>query len=385
MFKHFIPVDLRFGVGALEQLGKTRLPGKKALLVMTSGKSLKNNGTLDRVLALLGKNGVETVVFDKIQPNPTLKTVNEGGETARKNGCDFVVGLGGGSPIDSAKSIAVAAVNGGDYWDYVGAGSGKGQKVTKALPIVAIPTTAGTGTETDPWTVVTKEETNEKIGSGWNVTFPALSIVDPELMVSIPPHLTAYQGFDAFFHAAEGFLANIHNPMSDLYAGMSLSLLYKSLVKAVKNGKDIEARTDVALASTVAGMVESTSSCISEHSMEHAMSAYYPELPHGAGLIMLSRAYFEFFAAKVPDRVGAMAEVMLSKPGAKAGDFLAAMAEMQDQCGVGGLKMSDYGITEADLPKFAANARETMGGLFTLDPVELSDDDVVGIYRKSYR
>ena len=139
--------------------------------------------------AQLRLNNVETLVYDKILPNPIKEHVMEAAAICREEKCDFVVGLGGGSSIDSAKSIAVMACNDGDYWDYVSGGSGKGRPVTKALPIIAIPTTAGTGTEMDPWTVITHETAQEKIGFGCQLTFPTLSIVDPELMVSIPPHL----------------------------------------------------------------------------------------------------------------------------------------------------------------------------------------------------
>lgn len=385
VFSCHIPVDLRFGPGSLELLGKVKLPGKKALVVMSAGKSLKANGTVDRLTALLKKNGADSVLFDKVQPNPTLSGVRAGAEAARENGCDFVVGLGGGSPIDSAKAIAVAAANPGDYWDYIGAGSGGGKTPERALPIVAIPTTAGTGTEADPWTVVTKEETNEKIGSGWNSTFPTLAIVDPELMLTIPPDLTAYQGFDAFFHSAEGFINKIANPISDMFAEKSLRLLYRRLPGAVKDGGDIDARTDVALASTLAGMVETVSGCTSEHSLEHAMSAYHPELPHGAGLIMISNAYFAHFAKKVPERVAEMAGAMLELPGAKASDFLDALKKLQEDCGVAGLKMSDYGITREELPKLVKNARDYMGGLFKVDPAPLSDEEALAIFEESYR
>lgn len=144
------------------------------------------------------------------------------------------------------------------------------------MPIIAIPTTAGTGTEADPWTVITHETAQEKIGFGCQYTYPVLSIIDPELMTSIPPHLTAYQGFDAFFHAAEGFIANCATPISDLYALEAIRLIYKYLPVAVADGRNLKARAKLAWASTLAGMVESTSSCTSEHSMEHAMSASTP-------------------------------------------------------------------------------------------------------------
>ena len=310
-FNYYIPTKILFGAGKLNELSKEALPGRKALIVISAGKSIKENGYLDRLVNILRSKEVEYTVFDKILPNPVKRHVAEGAQLARQEGCDFVIGFGGGSSIDSAKSIAVMATNPGDYWDYVGGGSGKGLPLqNKPLPVVAITTTAGTGTEADPWTVITKEDTNEKIGYGNEYTFPVLSVVDPELMLTVPADLTAYQGFDALFHSTEGYIANIATPVSDAFALKSIELIAKYLPIAVKDGKNLEARSNVALANTLSGLVESTSSCTSEHSMEHALSAYHPKLPHGAGLIMLSEAYYSFFAAKVPERFAEMAKAM---------------------------------------------------------------------------
>lgn len=384
-FNLYIPTKLLFGCGELKKLATEPMPGKKAMIVISGGTSMKKYGYLDKVVGYLKENHIESVVFDKILANPIKQHVMEAAAICRDEQCDFVVGLGGGSSIDSAKSIAVMACNTGDYWDYVVGGRGKGKPVEKALPIVAIPTTAGTGTEADPWTVITHETAHEKIGFGCPLTFPTISIVDPELMVSIPPRFTAYQGFDAFFHAAEGYIANCATPISDLYALEAIRLLYKYLPAAVANGHDLEARTNVAWASTLAGMVESTSSCTSEHSMEHAMSALYPALPHGAGLICLSKAYFETFVDDSKDRYMKMAEVMTSEPAQQAGDFVDALVKMQKACGMDQLKLSDWGLKEEDLPEMVQNAKATMGGLFQLDPRMLTDDEILAIYKKSYR
>lgn len=387
-FNYFIPTRILFGRGQLNHLGDQTLPGKKALVVISSGKSIRANGYLDRTLEQLHRAGVETVVFDKILPNPVLRHVMEGAQVARDNHCDFVVGLGGGSSIDAAKAIAVMATNDGDYWDYIFGGSGKGQPVKNdPLPIVAITTTAGTGTEADPWTVTTKEETNEKIGFGYDKTFPVLSIVDPELMTTVPPHLTAYQGFDALFHSTEGYINTTHYVMSDLYSLEAIRLIGKSLAKAVANGNDMDAREDVALANTLAGLVESTSGCTSEHSMEHAMSAFHPNLPHGAGLIMLSRAYYTHLAQThaCDDRMVAMAKALGKTDATTAMDFVDALVALQKACGVDQLKMSDYGITEEELERIATNARETMGGLFSVDPIEINHDDTLKILKASFR
>lgn len=385
-FSYYIPTKIFFGSGMINKLGEMKLPGEKALIVISSGTSMKKYGYLDKLCKLLEKNSCEYVVYDKIKPNPTYKNVMEGSEIAKKNSCDFVIGLGGGSSIDAAKSIAIMVTNEGDYWDYVHGGTGKGLPLgNKPLEIVAITTTAGTGTEADPWTVITKEDTFEKIGYGNNDTFPSISIVDPDLMMSVPTKLTAYQGFDALFHATEGYLANISNEISDMYALKSIELIGRSLAKAVNDGNDKEARTDMALANTLSGFVESTSSCISEHSLEHALSAYHPELPHGAGLIMISEAYYRFFMDKVPDRFIKMARALGNKNAEEPIDFVNGLLKLQKDCGVDELKLSDYGIQKDNLEMYAKNAMDTMGGLFELDPYKLTLSEATSILEHAYK
>ncbi|WP_273325202.1 iron-containing alcohol dehydrogenase [Vallitalea guaymasensis] len=385
-FSYYIPTKIFFGSGMINKLGEMKLPGKKALIVISSGTSMKKYGYLNKLCKLLEKNSCEYVVYDKIKPNPTYKNVMEGSEIAKKNNCDFVIGLGGGSSIDAAKSIAIMVTNEGDYWDYVHGGTGKGLPLgNKPLEIVAITTTAGTGTEADPWTVITKEDTFEKIGYGNNDTFPSISIVDPDLMMSVPTKLTAYQGFDALFHATEGYLANISNEISDMYALKSIELIGRSLAKAVNDGNDKEARTDMALANTLSGFVESTSSCISEHSLEHALSAYHPELPHGAGLIMISEAYYRFFMDKVPDRFIKMARALGNQNAEEPIDFVNGLLKLQKDCGVDELKLSDYGIQKDNLEMYAKNAMDTMGGLFELDPYKLTLSEATSILEHAYK
>lgn len=385
-FHYYMPTRILFGKGALNKLHDQKLPGSRALIVISAGQSIKKHGYLARLEEQLEKAGVTHVLFDKILPNPIKDHVMEGAALAKEQKCDFVIGLGGGSSIDSAKSIAVMAVNEGDYWDYISGGTGKGKPVpSEPLPVIAITTTAGTGTEADPWTVITNGE--EKIGFGYDRTFPVLSIVDPELMMSVPADLTAYQGFDALFHSTEGYLNKTANEMSDLFALKSISLIGRSLAKAVKDGNDEEARAHVALANTLAGIVESTSGCISEHSIEHAMSAYHYQLPHGAGLIMISLAYYTFLAKSgcCNDRLIDMAKALGKTDADKPTDFVVALQALQKACGVSNLKMSDYGISKDELEKIADNAYTTMGGLFQVDPCVIPKEDTVKILEESYR
>ena len=384
-FDFYIPTKILFGCGRLQELSKIALPGKKALIVITNGKSMKNLGYLARVEEYLKQNGAQSVLFDKILPNPIQEHVMEAAELARNENCDFIIGLGGGSAIDSAKSIALMVRNPGTYWDYVK--SGKAIKET-VLPVIAIPTTAGTGTESDPWTVITNPQTNEKIGFGIAELFPKIAIVDPELMTSVPSHLTAYQGMDAFFHSAEGYLAKVAQPISDVMALDSIRRITNFLPSAVKDGKNIHAREELAWASTQAGMVESTSCCISEHSMEHALSAFYPELPHGAGLVALSVPYFSYLLQKdrqsVENRYKEMAKAM-GKKGEKAEEFVMALQELIAAIGLSELKLSDWGIKKEEAEKLAANSFEAMGSLYDLDPTSLSLNDATCIIREAIR
>lgn len=386
-FNYYVPTKLLFGKGQLSHLHQQVLPGKKALIVISAGKSIRKYGYLERLEEQLKLANTEYVIYDKIQPNPTKPSVMEGAAVAKANGCDFVIGLGGGSSIDAAKSIAVMATNEGDYWDYISGGTGKGQPIpNNPLPIIAITTTAGTGTEMDPWTVITNEETNEKIGFGYEKTFPVLAIVDPELMMSVPPMLTAFQGFDALFHSTEGYINNTAYVMSDLYALKAIELIGKSLAAAVKDGNNEEARANVALANTLSGLVESTSGCTSEHSIEHALSAFHTDLAHGAGLIMISKAYYTHIAKSgaCDQRMIDMAKALGDADATEPMDFVKALEALQQACGVAELKMSDFGITGEDMGKYASNARETMGGLFEVDPLPITHEEVIKILEESF-
>lgn len=388
MYDMYVPTRVMFGVGMLNRLSEQPLPGKRALIVISNGKSTRANGYLARTEEQLHKAGVETVVFAGATPNPTVSDVNAGAKAARENGCDFLVALGGDSVMDCSKGIAVMATNEGELWDYVTIGSGKGHPIAvRPLPIVAVTTTAGTGSETDNSGVITKEDTFEKAFIGDASLFPVLAIVDPELMATVPPAFTAYQGFDALFHSTEGYIAGGANLMSDMYALTAIEHLAKYLPRAVKDGKDMEARTHVAWGNTLSGAVMCLTLITSEHAMEHALSAYHPALPHGAGLIMISKAYYKYFIEHhaCDDRFVRMAQVMGMPEATKPEDFLTALTRLQEACGVADLKMSDYGIKPDELETLMRNSREVMGIMYTSDRVKMSDEDIVNVYKESYK
>lgn len=383
------PTKLLFGVGKLGELHSEKLPGKKALLLLSKGQSVHKNGSYDKTVEELKKAGIEHAEFAKIMENPLVEVVEEATAFAKENGCDFIVALGGGAVLDSSVAVATMATNPGHLWDYVSGGTGKALPlVNQPLPIVTIATSSGTGSEMNEWGVICKEDTHEKIGFGIpGVGKPYLAVVDPTYMTTVPPKYTAYQGFDALFHNTEVMMSTSLNILSEAIALSAIENIAKYLPRAVKNGNDLEAREHVAYGSTMAGITMQLTSTTAQHSMEHAMSAYHRNLQHGAGLIMISKEFAQFFVDRhaCDDRFLKMAKAMGVENPISPQDFIEALVQLQKDCGVDDLKMSDYGFTKDECMTLAINARETMGGLYAANPCEMTDEDVAGIFERSFK
>ena len=394
-FNFSISTNALFGAGKLNELHtQINAPmgvvtGKKALVVISNGKSTRANGYLERLENELKQANVEYVIYDKISANPIKPVVEEGGRVAKENGCDMIVALGGGSVLDASKAIGLMATNeSNDLWDYVMFGTGKKQWAPNAsLPIVAIPTTAGTGSETDGGAVITNPETQEKTGVFGTGTMPVLAVVDPELMTSVPAAFKAYQGFDAMFHSTEGYISATRNEYSKMVAAEAIKSVSRNLVTAINEPKNVDAMGKVAFGSYLSGIQMTVGSCVSAHPLEHALSAYHEKLPHGAGLIMISKAYYSFFVNQhvCDDRFIEMAKLMGMENADKPEDFITMLTKLQEDCGVADLKMSDYGIVPEEFPKMVQNARETLGINFANDPYQLTDEDCISIYQESYK
>ena len=382
-----VPTKVLFGAGVLKKLHEEKLPGKKALVVISNGKSTRTNGSLAALEAELDAAGVAHVLFDKIQANPLEPTVQEGVEFGRAQGVDFVVGLGGGSVMDAAKAIAaMIPQQGGRVWDYMATGTSEHRPFNAPLlPFVAITTSAGTGSEVDAGSVITSPVTHEK--GAFFSQCPALAVVDPALMLTVPPKFTAYQGFDALFHNTEGYISRFGNEMGAMVELEAIRLLGKWLPVAVADGSNLEARTKVAFANTLGGYSMDVSTCTSEHAIEHALSGEHQDLPHGAGLVMISLAYYKTFIDRgdCPEKFVEMARALGKADATKPADFLDALAALQKACGVDALAMSDYGIRPEEFPGMVKLARSAVGMLFSCDPSELSDNDVLAILRASWK
>lgn len=384
-FNFYNPVKVLFGPGKLNELHSEALPGKKALIVTTNGTSVRKYGYLDRVQKELEQAGVEYAVFAEIRPNPTDINVMDGAKAVKDNGCDFVIALGGGSVMDCSKCIALMAANEGDIWDYsLSANGGKKNAPNPAIPIICITTSAGTASEVDIASVITNDKTQEKTGIFFPSMFPTLSIVDSDLMMSVPPKFTAYQGMDAFFHASETVVNKNVHPMGEMFALKTIELVAKYLPRAVKDGSDKEAREMMAYANTFAGYYMM---CTSAHTMEHVMGSFHDDLVHGAGLIEIAHAYYDFFAERkaAEEPMKKMARAMGVENPASGKDFIAALDKLIADVGCADLKMSEEGITKEELKKYPAKVHEVLGGDITADPLLLSDDDYLAIFEAAWK
>lgn len=385
-FNFPVPTKLYFGAGKLSMLHTLEMPGRKALVVISNGKSTRENGSLDRTLQELALAGVKSVIYDKVQPNPTKECVEEGAQLARQQGCDFVVALGGGSVMDAAKVIALNATNTGDLWDYAMSGTGGRKPLSeKPLPWIAIGTTAGTGSDVDANGVISNLATKEKLGMA--SVCATYAIVDPELMLTVPPHFTALQGFDALFHVMEGHLCKSSNLMSDMIQETAIRHIAHYLPIAYRDGQNLEARTYMAFASTLGGYSMDCATCTVEHSIEHALSAYHEQLPHGAGLLMLSKAYFSTIIRQhvADERFVRMARWLGKDDATQPEEFIDALMALEEACNVSDLKMSDYGIQPEEFDDMAENALIVMARLSTQDIQPLTHNEIVEILKESFK
>lgn len=303
-FAVLIPTRILFGNGKLDVLGKeVSQLGKRALLVTYPGVSLEN--WIDRAVSLLTENGVSVVLYRQVESNPDHILINRGGELARAEDCDVVIGLGGGSAMDAAKGIAVISRENPDIWEIY-----KGAPINhETLPVVAIPTTAGTGSEATFFTVVSHRELKQKEGFARPQFFPRLAIVDPRLTLDLPPHRTAETGLDALSHAIEAYYCKFSTPVVDALAVRAIKLVSENIRKAVYNGEDPVARYNMMLANTLAGMAITQSDSCLAHVIGEAVGGVY-NTAHGLSVALCLPATMEYNSSAAMEKFATIADLM---------------------------------------------------------------------------
>ncbi len=319
-FIMYNPVRIVFGSGEVKRAGKEApAPGKRALIV-TGKFSAKKTGLLDRVTRLLKKEKIGYVIYSHVTPNPKVDEVNEAASLAREDNSDFVIGLGGGSAMDAAKGAAIVAENGGSVWDYVAGPGKKAEQIKSALPIMLIPTLAGTGSEGNPAAVFTNEETKEKAGI-YNPArlFPKVSIVDPETTLSVPEKQTAEGIIDIIAHVLEEYLTDENSPgLQDRVSEGIIHTCMQNGYRLMRNPGDLEAREQVSLAGTLAlhGIANyGRKGRWVLHPIEHAVSGIYDNVAHGAGIAAFLGPYLRFVSEVNIKRVVQLSKRIFSTPG----------------------------------------------------------------------
>ncbi|HDY8068439.1 TPA: L-threonine dehydrogenase [Vibrio vulnificus] len=373
----FIPTVNLMGAGCLKDAADSvKAQGFTKGLIVTD-KILNQIGVVKQVQDLLSERGVSAVVFDGTQPNPTISNVNAGLELLKQNDCDFVISLGGGSPHDCAKGIALVASNGGTIADY----EGVDKSAKPMLPLIAINTTAGTASEMTRFCIITDEARHIKMAIVDKHTTPLISVNDPELMLAKPASLTAATGMDALTHAVEAYVSIAATPITDAVAIKAIELIQAHLRTAVAHGDDIEAREQMAYAQFMAGMAFNNASLGYVHAMAHQLGGFY-DLPHGVCNAILLPHVQRYNAQVCPDRLrdvakamGVNVEGMSAEQGAEAAiDAIVALAK---DVGIP-TGIRELGAKSEDIPTLADNALKDACG-FT-NPKQATHEEISAIF-----
>ncbi len=373
----FIPTVNLMGAGCLtEAVDAIKAQGFKKALIVTD-KILSQIGMVKQVADLLAERDVESVVFDGTQPNPTIGNVEAGLELLKANECDCVISLGGGSPHDCAKGIALVASNGGKIADY----EGVDQSAKPQLSLIAINTTAGTASEMTRFCIITDEARHIKMAIVDKNTTPLMSVNDPKLMLAKPASLTAATGMDALTHAIEAYVSIAATPITDAVAIKAIELIQAHLRTAVKDGQNLEAREQMAYAQFMAGMAFNNASLGYVHAMAHQLGGFY-DLPHGVCNAVLLPHVQRYNAQVCPARLldvakamGVNVEGMTAEQGAEAA--LEAIQVLSKDVGIpAGLK--ELGAKDQDISILADNALKDACG-FT-NPKQATHEEISAIY-----
>jgi alcohol dehydrogenase class IV len=384
-FFYYNPVKLVFGEGKLQEAGKYALMyGKKALIV-TTGTMFKESGLVDRLQKILKSSGVSSVYYPEVNANPLNTQIDKGAEIARAGNCKLVIGLGGGSAIDAAKGIAIVLGHKRPIWDFC-IGSDVAPITDKTYPIIAITTTSGTGSECTQWSVITNPDTEEKPGIGSDYTFAKVAIVDPELMATMPPKITASTGFDTLAHAIEAYTAVLETPITDLCCEQAIRLVGRFLRRAVKNGQDREARNGMAYANSLAGIAISVGIVTVCHGLAHSVGGLSGST-HGETLAAMTPHTMRFSMKAYPDKFRKVAMFLRDECGApeqySLEDSIKEVEVLIKDIGLGA-PLSQQGLKEKDIERAADGVLRYMGGSITNDPATPKREDLIAIIRKAF-
>lgn len=383
-WKLHLPVPVEFGAGAMAKI-TNYLTGFRKALIVTGRRAMKEAGVTDRLRNLLAGAGIDNEVYDRVSPDPNYEEVEEAAEQAKRFGAQVVIGCGGGSAMDAAKAIAVAATHPGPIMEYRGGGP---RTITSAtLPILAVSATSGTGSHVGRVAVLSDRKQKVKRPFFSDTMYPRAAICDPEILRSMPPNVTAATGFDAFAHALEGILSSNENPMGDLCAREAVRIIYQVLPKAIADGNDPALRVQMAWADTLAGVSLATNAVVIPHVIGMVLGGRYG-VTHGPAIASVMVACLKHSRQGAIRKLASVAR-LLNCPEAPSDEMLAdqAIAAIDDFIRRIGLAKTpaDYGLSEQEIDDVAREVRTVFANRVESDPIPTDAAGIAAIIRQSLR
>lgn len=384
-FDYFQPTEIRFGSGRVSEVASAVARyGKRCLLVTTPSEGALK-GIFDRVIDYLEQDGIAVSHYTGVVPNPTTECISEGAVQAKEFGADVVLGVGGGSSMDTAKAIAVEATHPGSAWDYLWFSDT--QPTNQTLPIIALATTSGTGSHVTQVAVMTNTAEKNKSAIFNSKLYPRVGIVDPELVHSVPEHVTASTGFDVFCHAFESYIHVAGTPYTDVLALEAMRLVVEWLPRAVENGSDAEAREKMAWADTLAGLCIANAGVTLPHGIGMTIGGQCPQVMHGEALAVVYPEFMRFTQASAREKFAVVGRILAPEL-REVSDAEAAVqsAEAMDvflkRIGMW-LSLEGLGVSEADVVAIADHSQVLPD--YKNNPRIASRDEIYNILTAAYR
>lgn len=382
VFQFHLPTEVHFGPGKAKDLGSTvRSIGRNRAFLVTD-KGVVQAGLLETVVTSLKKEEIEVFIFDEVEPDPSVETIDKGAQIFLEQNCDVIIAIGGGSPIDGAKGIRVVAGNGGSIRDYAGV-----NKVNKKseIPLVAIPTTSGTGSEVTIFGVYSDWQNKIKVTVTSPCVAPTLAVVDPELTLTCPPKITAATGIDALAHAVETYVSRLSQPPSGALAEAAISLVGKYLRPAVSNGDDRESRIKMSQASLLAGMAFNQSYLGLAHAIGSALSGH-AHVSHGNAIALLLPAVMKHNLPasfvkyrQIAKCLGEKVDHLSDREAAQ--HAVHAVSHLREDVGLP-TRLRDVAVSEEQLPDIAKDSFKS--GMLRFNPRSISEEQLLGLLKEIY-
>ncbi|PCJ85200.1 MAG: alcohol dehydrogenase [Hyphomicrobiales bacterium] len=375
--------SIRFGSGLLSSLGDIVNADIASKVLLVTDPGMMSTGIVDKALKSLKEAGVEVTLFKDVKADPPEAIILEATEIAVSMGAKGIIGLGGGSSLDVAKLVSILALGQEKLSDIYGVGNAKGPR----LPLILVPTTAGTGSEVTPISIVTTG-TNEKMGVVSPVILPDIALLDPDLTLGLPPHITAATGIDAMVHAIEAYASASpnNNPISRMLAKQALQLMGASILTAVHEGKNIAARADMLLGSMFAGQAFANSPVAAVHALAYPLGGHF-HIPHGLSNALVLPHVLRFNTKTSPAPYAEIAALVFPELASLQGQecaeaFCEKLAELSKACGLQ-QSLQEMNIPRDMLPKLASDAMN-QSRLLVNNPRELTETDALAIYQAAY-